>query len=148
MTKQCRYALSQIRKFTNNTASEIDFIYENNAIYMIHQPQHEIVIPKYKNEFIVLIPVLLEKGYLIKTKFGYQLTHKGMHPYGVGWETLKSFLIKSILVPVVVAFLTAALTTIVGYIWSTSVISQKANQTPSNAPIIEESTVQTTDNAD
>lgn len=148
MTKQCRYALNQIKKLTNNTASEIDFVYKDNVIYMIRQPQRRIIVPKYANEFSTLIPVLVEKGYLTKQKFGYQLTHKGIHPYAVGWETIKAFLIKSILIPVVVAFLTAALTTIVGYIWSTSAMSQKANQTPNNALTTEESTVQTTDNTD
>lgn len=147
MTKQCRYVLKQIKHFVNNSSSEFEFVYRDNVIYMLNNPSHRFVIPKYSNELDTLVSVLLENKYLVKSKYGYRLTHKGMHPYEVGWETLKSFLIKSILVPVVVAFLTAVLTTIVGYIWSTSAISQKANQTPSNAPITEETNVISTDSA-
>lgn len=110
MTKQSRYVLHQIQKLCKNSSIELYFIEKDNVIYKVHNPLIKVKLKKYSGEIGSLFDYLTETGYLIKTRFGFKLTHKGAHPYAVSFETVKCFLIKSFLVPIAVSIITTLLT--------------------------------------
>lgn len=60
----------------------------------------------------VLIPILLKEGYIeiVEIDNAFRLTHKGLHPYLVGWEQIKQFLLRSIVTPILVSAVTTLLT--------------------------------------
>lgn len=68
----------------------------------------------YDRSFASQIEYLVNNGYLQKTIIngqftGYNLTHKGVHHKEMRRSELLSFLVKSVLVPVVVSFSTSIL---------------------------------------
>lgn len=67
------------------------------------------------------------------------MTHKGLHQKEYEWMERKDFILKSLLVPVLVSVLTAALVSGIGYLWTMSGIkTNQESQTPSTVPKIEE----------
>lgn len=110
LTKQCKYLLKQIKLFTNNTTIEWNYNHEDNYIYKIKVRNNKMNLTKYFGELDALINALLNNGYITKSRFGFQLTHKGIHPYRVSFQEFKMFLLKSIFVPILVALLTALAT--------------------------------------
>jgi hypothetical protein len=68
---------------------------------------------RYKGELHSILQKLSEDGYLVfkdSSERVFCLTEKGLHPYMVKWDELKSFLFRSVLVPIVVSFVTTVLT--------------------------------------
>lgn len=111
MTYQCRAVLRGIRKIANSTDIELSMLDGTTEICGTDQYVTYNYV-KYANEIRSIIDHLVLTGYL---KYGSNesflyLTHKGLHPYGVKWDEIKSFLIKSVLVPIGVSFVTALLT--------------------------------------
>lgn len=111
MTKQCRYFLKCCKKL-----NEHDFTYDlkRRTIRNVHKLDGGIDIRKYIDEADTAFDCLAENGYLKRTQFGYDLTQKGLHPYQIIWDDIKSFLIKSIAVPIVVSAITSFITLCIG----------------------------------
>ena len=82
-----------------------------SAMFIVHGG---IEIKKYTDEIDSIIDYLLENGFLKRTHFGYALTQKGLHPNQMAWEDIKSFLVKSIAVPIIVSAITAFITLCIG----------------------------------
>lgn len=111
MTRQSWYFLKCCKKL-----DEPDFNYttKDNCIRNVHKVHGGIEIKKYTNEIDSIIDYLLENGFLKRTHFGYALTQKGLHPNQMAWEDIKSFLVKSIAVPIIVSAITAFITLCIG----------------------------------
>lgn len=107
MTKPCKYILKLCREL-----NEPDFQYNKTDCFIrnIHKLDGGIQVKKYTDETASVFDYLSENGYLKKTQFGYSLTQKGLHPYRLIWEEIRSFLIKSVIIPIVVSSLTTLVT--------------------------------------
>lgn len=107
MTKQCRYFLKCCKKLNER---DFNFNTKDNCIRNVHKLSGGIEIKRYTNEADSIFDYLSENSYLKRTKFGYNLTQKGLHPNRMIWEDIRTFLIKSVLVPVVVSAVTSLIT--------------------------------------
>lgn len=110
MTRQCRYALKQIKTLSDNSFVEISYSPRDDFLCRTRCPSEKIAIVKYSNEYPTLIDELAKQGYISMTQFGFQLTHKGIHPYEVTLDELKKFLFHSVFIPVLVSVATTLLT--------------------------------------
>lgn len=70
------------------------------------------------------------------------LTYKGLHYHEIHRNTIKDFLFKSVLVPIVISLITTAIATLIGYIWGKTALNNQLNNTQKTAlEIIETTTV-------
>ena len=97
----------------------------------------------------VCVTYLSENGYVSGTPFfhGYypvpdyrelHVTYKGWHYKNFKWLQLKSDLFRSVALPIVVSLITAAVSTIIGYIWGQGLIikTKDTNLAPIMNPIV------------
>lgn len=104
LTRHSRGFLKFIRR------SSVHF--ENGVVTFIHihdhwdEPDHQVyaVIKYLEGQGYIRI------SYLGKSPVGIALTEPGQHPYQFSVEVFKSFLIRSVLTPIVVAFITTLIT--------------------------------------
>lgn len=106
MTRQCKKLLNTIRTFTDQTSLEWDYDHKQNIIWKVGVLNSQQNISSFSGELDSLVDALLESGHVTKSRFGFKLTHKGLHTFAVTWESIKAFLLQSILVPVLVAIAT------------------------------------------
>lgn len=115
MTLQEFKFLKLVHKLTNKTEQTF---YYNGSDYSIHlYKNNEIKLScnKLSSEVNGIEDSLKTQGYLVLVSTGishiktYHLTHKGLHYLQNCLGTLLSFLFKSVLVPIIVAFITALL---------------------------------------
>ncbi len=118
MTLQEIKFLRLIHKLTSKTEQSFYYdefdhslhLYENSSV---KQPCEEL-----STEISSLESSLADEGYIVLLPSqglndqNYRLTHKGLHYFQVSLNALMSFLLKSILVPIIVAFLTALLVSV------------------------------------
>ena len=111
MTKQCKDVLKQLRKISNSTDDELCFMSGNSHICLYSDGTFRYDYSEYKGEIRSIIDWLAKDGYIeyVNNKYNFVLTHKGLHPCRITWDYLKTFLFRSIAIPIVVS----ALTTIV-----------------------------------
>lgn len=109
MTAQCKYVLKEIKTLSENTVFELNYVHKSNTIYIVRTPNKRIELQKHSGELSSIIQQLIDDGYLDKTQFGFQLNHKGLHPHRVAWDSIKVFLLKSVLVPIGVSIVTSYL---------------------------------------
>lgn len=110
MTRQCKKLLNTIRTFTDRTSAEWSYDHKQNIIWKIGVLNSRQNLSDFSGELDSLVDALIESGYITKSQFGYKLTHKGLHSFEVNVETAKAFLLKSVIVPIVVAAITALIT--------------------------------------
>ncbi len=120
MTIQCRNVLKELRHLSSNIEDEFALVDDANYICLDCDDSIRYDYTKYKNEIKGIIKQLVLDGYLnydSNSNVNYfTLTHKGLHPYQFQWAIFKSFLIKSILVPAVVSFVTTLCTLILQWL--------------------------------
>lgn len=111
MTKQCKDVLKQLRKISNSTDDTLCFILGNTHICLDSDETCYYDYSEYKGEIKSIIDWLSKDGYIEYTnnKYNFTLTHKGLHPYRITWDSLKTFLFRSIVVPAGVSALTTAI---------------------------------------
>ena len=115
MTLQEIKFLKLAHKLTNKT--ELNFYYDefDHSIHLYGNSSTQQPCKELSNEIHSLEKSLEDHGYLALTAPEglndqiYHLTHKGLHYLKFSLNALLSFLFKSILVPIIVAFVTALL---------------------------------------
>lgn len=112
MTKSCKNVLSNLRKLSNNTEDVLAFLGGTTCICLASNESATYDYSKYANEIYSVIRQLVKAGYLdySHNEYYFTLTQQGLHPYRFAWDTLKLFLLKSILVPIVVSVITTLIT--------------------------------------
>ena len=110
MTKQCKYVLKKIKLLTGKTSREVGYENDKNIIYELKKPNEKLELAKYHGELNTLISSLIDNGHLTTTRFGIQLTHKGIHPFRVSFEEVKRFLFKSVIIPIIISVLASLAT--------------------------------------
>lgn len=123
MTIQCRNVLNGLRKLSSSTEDVLWFVDETYYICLDSDSDTErkYDYTKYKGEIHGIIKQLVMDGYLEYdsdddgdvNELYFALTHKGLHPYQLQWDAFKSFLFRSVLVPVIVSLATTVLTLLV-----------------------------------
>lgn len=120
MTIQCRNVLKELRHLSSNAEDEFALVDDANYICLDCDDSIRYDYTEYKNEIKGIIKQLVLDGYLnydSNSNVNYfTLTHKGLHSYQFQWAIFKSFLIKSILVPAVVSFVTTLCTLILQWL--------------------------------
>lgn len=114
MTKPCRTVLNELRKLSSHTESTFVLYAYPHYIFLANTDK-SFEYDKYKEEIFGIIEQLVSDGYLKYTinQNYFCLTHKGLHKYQFEWDSFKSFLFRSIFVPVLVSFITTLLTLLV-----------------------------------
>ena len=114
MTKPCRTVLNELRKLSSHTEHTL-VLYVGLHRIALENTGKFFDCTKYKDEIFGIIEHLVSAGYLkyITSPNYFCLTHKGLHKYQFEWDSFKSFLFRSILVPVFVSFITTLLTLLV-----------------------------------
>ena len=109
MTKSCRKVLSGLRKLSGSSDAIMAFLDNTTCICLIDDFDKTFDYSKYIKEIESTIRHLVKEEYLKYSinDYHFTLTTKGLHPYHFKWETLKSFLLKSVAVPIVVSVATS-----------------------------------------
>lgn len=112
MISTCRTVLSSLRKLSSNSECSLSFLGNTHQICLASDKSKIYDPAKYKGEINGIISQLVSDGYLeySYSNLSFHLTQRGLHPYRFQWESCKSFLLRSILVPILVAFATTLLT--------------------------------------
>lgn len=114
MTIQQLKVLKLLYKLTDR--SENIFYYDESAqAFILLEYDKTIDCPKLSRQILGLMEDLQSKGYVEKLPDRYfsiddkllRLTYKGLHPLHFSLESVVSFMLKSVVVPVIVAFITA-----------------------------------------
>ncbi len=114
MIHNCKQILKNLRKLSSTTDTGLTFLGCTNQIALQNDYDTFYDYSKYKGEIHALISQLAKDGYIdYKNDSDFKLTALGMHPYQFQWETFKSFLIRSFLVPIIVSVITTLLTLLV-----------------------------------
>lgn len=111
----CRNVLAGLRKLTSNTEDLLSFLGDTYCICLSEDTNKTYDYTKYKGEINSIISQLVSDGYMeyAYNEFNFTLTQRGLHPYRFQWESFKSFLFKSVLVPILVSLVTTLLTLLV-----------------------------------
>ena len=115
MTLQEFQFLKLIHKLTNHTEKEFYFTKEDLTLRLYDNYHHVLSCGKLSFEVEGIIYSLAKNQYIVHLPAKgtddnlYRLTHKGIHYFQSSASQLLAFLFKSVLVPIVVAFITALL---------------------------------------
>lgn len=109
MIKPCKKVLSGLRKLSSKSDAIMGFLCNTDCICLLDDTEKTYNYSKYKNEIESIIKYLCEEGYLEYSinEYRFTLTTKGLHPYRFQWESIKHFLLNSIIVPIVVSVATS-----------------------------------------
>ncbi len=114
MDSYCRFVLKQLKAFAKDTNTYMTIVSDYPSVKLTGYSNKEIDFTetKVEKELKSIIDYLIESGYLKQgyNKYTFTLTHTGLHPYEAAWQKIKSFLIKSVAVPIVVSTATTLLT--------------------------------------
>ncbi len=115
MTRTCKKVLKSMRTLTGNSNAEMAWYVNDHLICLADDDynKHSFDCSKYDKEMYAIISKLYEENCLCegRTPYYFYLTYNGLHPYEIKWEKAKDFILRSILVPILVASATAWLTT-------------------------------------
>ena len=113
MTRSCKDVLNHLRDISENTSTALSYVYGETCICSYVEAEKKYYdYSRYDGEFDEIIAELIKDGYLelLSDHYSIALTYKGLHPYKIAWEDLKSFLVRSIAVPIVVSAITTVIT--------------------------------------
>lgn len=113
MTRSCKDVLKHLRDISENKSTALSYVYgETRICSYIGTEKKYYDYSMYDGEFDTIIAELIKNGYLkhLSDSSSIALTYKGLHPYKIAWEDLKSFLVRSIAVPIVVSAITTVIT--------------------------------------
>lgn len=115
MLRSCRKILKELRKLSNNSEDTLAFLGETTCICRADDQNQMFDYSKYQMEIHNHIQQLADDGYLEYdgNQYFFTLTLRGLHPYQFIWEDIKSFLLRSILVPIGVSVITSIATILV-----------------------------------
>lgn len=109
MTYECSHILRQLRKLSKYSDSTMGYIGESTEICLLEDTSITYNYSKWEKEIESILNELIRQGYLELdfNKYHFHLTHKGLHPYKIRFESFKLFLLKSVAVPIVVSATTS-----------------------------------------
>lgn len=112
MTLASKKILKELRKISGNTEQSLCLLGNTTCLSLSNCKGETYDYSRYQNEINSIIKQLVDLKYL---EYGqnedfFSLTQYGLHPYQYKWDVLKMFLLKSVAVPIFVAFVTALLT--------------------------------------
>ncbi len=112
MTRDCRDVLNHLRDLSENDFRTLTFVSDMPYICAYDNMNEFYDYTKHQGEIGAIIRELARTGYLTHDDHCIQmcLTYKGLHPYAMTWEELKTFLFRSVAVPIVVSAITALIT--------------------------------------
>lgn len=111
MLRSCRIVLKGLRTLSNNSEVYLTLSDETADIFRLGDYSKGYSYTKYEGEIRGILNQLESDGYLSYYSGNiFFLTQKGLHPYQFQWEACKSFLFKSILVPILVSLATTIIT--------------------------------------
>lgn len=112
MTRQAKAVLKELRKLSGKSEQVLCFCGGTTCICVAGCLQEAYDYSPYQNEIFGIIEYLIEKNYLAYSinNYHFYLTQCGLHPLQCKLDTLKMFLLKSVLVPVIVSLGTTLLT--------------------------------------
>jgi hypothetical protein len=107
MTKRSKIVLNAMRELATNEDVILGHI--SNGFTVQNGEHKRVELPSTFSGTCGILSYLIEQGYVTKTSKAdcYRLTHKGVHPYLVPWQTVKTFMLKNILTPIGVAIITS-----------------------------------------
>ena len=113
MSYHSRTVLNSLRVIVSDSETPISFTYNPNETLLVARGGKAYDYAEFKDQIEGIILYLAQGGYVEPiNKTSFRLTHKGLHPYRVGWDQLRGFLFKSLLVPIVVAIITSIITNV------------------------------------
>lgn len=109
MTRSCKDVLDHLRKLSANDFRSLTFVSDGPYICACDNMNECYDYTKHKGEIGAIIRELARTEYLSCDDHCIQmcLTYKGLHPYAMTLEELKTFLFRSVAVPIVVSAITA-----------------------------------------
>ena len=112
MTYSCKDVLNHLREISGNQSQVLSLSFGPDNICCCTVTQKHYDYTKYAGEFDSIISELVRNNYLEYSgnHMSFSLTFKGLHPYALVWEELKSFLIRSFAVPIVISVITTIIT--------------------------------------
>lgn len=115
MIKPCRKVLSELRKLSSSTDDILCFLGDTCCISLYSDYTKTYDYSNYSGEIRSIVKQLVNDGYMEYSvnEYHFSLTQKGLHPYRFTWDSIKHFLFTSVLVPIVVAFVTSLLTLLI-----------------------------------
>ena len=117
MTKSCRKVLNELQKLSSHTEQTFVFYSDTNDICLYENTDKSYNCEKYKDEIFGIINQLVSDGYLKysvdNSQYYFFLTHKGLQRHQFEWDSFKSFLAKSVIVPIAVSVITTLLTLLI-----------------------------------
>ena len=101
--------LRHLKDLANNTDAELALLGDTTLICVDYDEDKTYDYSKYEGEISSILDDLVASGHLIyprSNKYYISLTAKGIHPFQGILVSIATFLIRSILVPIVVSMLT------------------------------------------
>jgi hypothetical protein len=112
MERSLKPLCNKIRSISGGSAPELVWNEYEKAIFLQSNPDNRLTFSEDPSVIRCALDRLVESGHIryATNEHHFCLTFKGMHPYQVGWEAVKAFIMRSIATPIFVAFVTAILT--------------------------------------
>lgn len=112
MIHQCSVVLRNLRKLSTNTDTVLCFLGCTTYICRSDDEESFYDYSNYQGEIYAIIEQLVNDSYLKyeDNQYHFSLTESGLHPHQVNWIHFGIFLFKSVIVPIVVSFITTLLT--------------------------------------
>ncbi|MFR1846640.1 MAG: hypothetical protein ACLSXA_18035 [[Clostridium] scindens] len=113
MTFQQNKFLKLLNAITANSEQEFFYDDECKSVVLVDSDR-KVDASAFSSQINGILLILRKRNHRIITTFGidytnYRLTYKGMHHYYFSFETVLEFLVKSVIIPIVVALITAVL---------------------------------------
>ena len=112
MTDSCKDVLDHLRELSGNDFQLLTYVSDAPYICLYYDLQKYYDYSNYAGEIGAILQELNRTGYIQLDKRGimFSLTYKGLHPYELAWEGMKTFLFRSVAVPVFVSAITTLIT--------------------------------------
>lgn len=112
MTRNCRDVLNHLRDLSENGTHDLIFSIGDNCVYTYDDNGKYYDYTAHASEFNAIVKELARTEHLVidDNDSTFHLTYKGLHPYAMTWEELKSFLFQSLAVPIVISIITSVAT--------------------------------------
>lgn len=112
MTNSCKDVLNHLRELCENDFRLLTYVSDAPCICLNDDLQKCYDYSNYAGEIGAILGELERTGYVQFDNRGivFSLTYKGLHPYELAWEEMKTFLFRSVAVPVFVSAITTLIT--------------------------------------
>lgn len=112
MTRSCRNVLNHLRELSDNDFQLLTYVADAPYVCLFNDLRKYYDYTEYISDFGAILKELEHTGYVEIDDRGvlFSLTYKGLHPSEIAWEEMKSFLFRSVAVPIVISAVTSLIT--------------------------------------